>query len=252
MAGLSLGRGLDWLMAYQRPFRQQVARDGLLAVAPVSAVFALLTLVVSSLWRDRAAHAAVAACCAWRAADLAHGALLPLAGSALLVRRPVEAAWTVAAGWLVLGPLEAAVGGRRLLAIGALGHAVPTVLVDLAWLAGPRAGEGLAGLDVGTSAVVVGGAAALASLTRSAPLAAVLAAGVAVDLATTPNLASAEHLLAVAVGAAAALARRPDPEIARLAVAVLRGQVRRAARLFSGAPPWGSPDPSALDLTWRR
>ncbi|HYY80835.1 MAG TPA: hypothetical protein VFD04_16895 [Actinomycetes bacterium] len=235
----ALDLGLDWLMAYQRPFRREVTRDGLLAVAPVSALFVLLTLVVSGLWREGTTHAAVAACCAWRATDLPRRVLLPLAGSAFLVRRPVEAAWTVAAGWLLLGPLEAAVGGHRLLAIGAFGHAVPTVLVDLAWLAGPRAGEGLAGLDVGTSAVVVAAATALASWSRSAPLAAVLAAGVAVDLATTPNLASAEHLVAVAVGAAAVL----DPGTLRPAAWTRRAQVRRAqVRRATPAPI----------LTWRR
>jgi hypothetical protein len=127
-------------------------------------------------------------------------------GSALLVRRPVEAVWTVTATWLVLAPLEAVVGSRRLLAIATLGHVVPTVLVDLCWLAGGMAGQGLGGLDVGTSAVVVTAAAALAVATRSLPVATVLAAGLAVDIAAAPDLATAEHLIAVAVGVGLALA----------------------------------------------
>jgi hypothetical protein len=169
--------------------------------------FLLTSLVVSVLWHDPGGgQRAVAACCAWRAGDLPHGPLLPLLGSAFLVRRPVEAVWTVAATWLVLGPLEAVVGGRRLLLLGALGHAVPTVLVDLCWLAGGRAGQGLGGLDVGTSAVVVTAAAALAVATRSLPVASVLAVGLAVDVAAAPDLATAEHLVAVAVGVGVALA----------------------------------------------
>ena len=202
---------LGRVLAYQRPFRRQVATDGLVAVAPLSAAYALVTLVVSSLWRDPGAgHRVVVDCCAWRAADLPHGDLAPQLGNALLVRRPVEAVWTVTAVWLLLGPLEAMVGGRRLLLLGVLGHAVPTVAVDLCWLAGGRAGAALAGLDVGTSAVVVTAAAGLAVLTRSGSVAAGLGTGLAVDLATTPSLASVEHLIAAAIGIAGALILRPS------------------------------------------
>jgi hypothetical protein len=205
---------LDWALAYQRPFRRRVAADGLTAVAPLSVAYALTTLVVSVLWRQPGAgHRAVAACCAWRAADLAHGDLGPLFGSALLVRRPVEAVWTVMAVWLLLGPLEAMGGNWRLLLLGTIGHILPTIAVDLCWLAGPRAGGSLAGLDVGTSAVVVTVAAALVVVTRSAPLGAALATGLTVDLATTPNLASAEHLLATAIGVAGALVLRSTPRL---------------------------------------
>jgi hypothetical protein len=199
----ALGR----VTAYQRPFLASIAGVGLLAAAPASVSFLLVSLVVSSLWLDRGGgHQLVAACCAWRATDLPRGPPLPLLGSAFLVRRPVEAVWTVAATWLVLGPLEAVVGSRRLLAIAALGHVVPTVLVDLCWLAGGMAGQGLGGLDVGTSAVVVTAAAALAVATRSLPVAIVLAAGLAVDISAAPDLATAEHLIAVAVGVGLALA----------------------------------------------
>jgi hypothetical protein len=200
-----LGRVMD----YQRPFRVRVARDGLLAVAPVSVAYALVTLVVSVLWRDQgAAHRAVRACFAWRAADLAHGRLVPLLGSALLVRRPVEVVWTVAAVWLVLGPLEAMVGGRRLLLLGVVGHVVSTVAIDLCWLATGRADGDLAGLDVGTSAVVVTVTAALAVSARSLPLALALVTGLAVDIAATPDLATAEHLVAAAVGVGGGLILR--------------------------------------------
>ena len=200
---------LGWVMAYQRLFLVRVARNGLAAVAPVSVAYALVTLVVSVLWRDQgAARRTVSACCAWRATDLAHGRLVPLFGSALLVRRPVEAVWTVAAVWLLLGPLEAMVGGRRLLLLGAVGHAVPTMAIDLCWLASGRVDVGLAGLDVGTSAVVVTAAAALAVVTRSLPVILALATGLAVDLAATPGLATAEHLVAAAIGVGGGLILR--------------------------------------------
>jgi hypothetical protein len=204
---------LGWVMAYQRAFRTQVARDGLLAVAPASLAFVTVTLAVSALWRDPVAgHRVVAACCAWRATSLTHGAgaLLPLFGSAFLVRRPVEAIWTVAATWLVLGPLEAAVGSRRLLLLAAFGHVIPTVVMDLSWLAGNRIGGGLDGIDVGTSAVVVTTAAALAVASRSLPLGVALAAGLAVDIAAAPDLATAEHLIAVVIGISGALLLLPD------------------------------------------
>ena len=200
---------LGSVMAYQRLFLVRVARNGLAAVAPVSVAYALVTLVVSVLWRDPGAvHRAVSACCAWRATDLPHGRLVPLLGSALLVRRPVEAVWTVAAVWLVLGPLEAMVGGRRLLLLGVVGHVVSTVAIDLCWLASGRTDGSLAGLDVGTSAVVVTAAAALAVSARSLPPALALATGLAVDIAATPDLATAEHLVAVAIGVGGGLILR--------------------------------------------
>jgi hypothetical protein len=210
----------DRVFAYRRPLRAAVASVGLPAAAPASLSFLLATLVVSVLWRDPAGghRMVVAACCAWRATDLPHGPLLPLLGSALLVRRPVEAIWTTAATGLVLGPLEAVVGSRRLIVLGVLGHALPTVLVDLCWLATVRAGQGLDGLDVGTSAVVVAAAAALAVTTRSLPVAAVLVVGLTVDIVAAPDLASTKHLIAVVVGVCFAMAcsrRRAIPTSVR-------------------------------------
>jgi hypothetical protein len=193
-------------LAYRRPFRQRVDRVGLVAAAPLSHAFMAASLLVGGLWHDRpGGRRLVTACCAWRAADLPGGSPLPLLGSALLVRRPVEVLWTVAATWLVLGPLEALVGSRGLLVVATLGHAVPTVLVDLCWLAAGRSGAELAGLDVGTSGVIVAAAAALAVTASSLPVATVLAGCLTVDVAAAPGLATAEHLVAVAVGVALAM-----------------------------------------------
>ena len=198
---------LDRVFAYRRPLRAAGASIGLPAAAPASLSFLLATLMVSVLWRDPAGgHRLVAACCAWRATDLPHGPLLPLLGSALLVRRPVEAIWTVTATGLVLAPLEVVVGSRWLIVLGVLGHTLPTVLVDLCWLATGQVGQGLDGLDVGTSAVVVAAAAALAVTTRSLPVAIVLVAGLMVDIAAAPDLATTEHLIAVVVGVSFAMA----------------------------------------------
>lgn len=204
--------------AYRRPFRDRVAEVGLVTAAPASLAFLLTSLIVSSLWHDPAGGQRLAgACCAWQAADLPRGPLLPLLGSAFLVRRPVEALWTVTATWLVLGPLEVVGGSRRLILLGVLGNVVPTLLVDLCWLATGKADPGLGGLDVGTSGVIVTAAAALAVAASSLAVAAVLATSLAVDIAVAPGLATAEHLVAVAVGAAVAMAwsrwrgARPDP-----------------------------------------
>jgi hypothetical protein len=54
--------------------------------------------------------------------------------------------------------------------------------------------------------VVVTAAAALAVATRSLPVAAVLATGLAVDVAAAPDLATTEHLIAVAIGVGLAMA----------------------------------------------
>ena len=85
---------------------------------------------------------------------------------------------------------------------------------------------------VGTSAVVVTATAALAVLTQSVPLAAALATGLAIDLATTPNLATVEHLVAAAIGVAGALILRPNPQPQPVpvepAAAVLAEGARRA------------------------
>src|SRR4029453_5502923 len=64
--------GLGRVMAYQDPFRARVRRDGVLAAAPVSVGFVLVTLVVSTAWLDPAAgRRAAAACWAWQGSGLA-------------------------------------------------------------------------------------------------------------------------------------------------------------------------------------
>jgi hypothetical protein len=54
--------------------------------------------------------------------------------------------------------------------------------------------------------VVIAAAAALAVTTRSLPVAAVLVAGLTVDIAAAPDLATTEHLIAVAIGVSLAMA----------------------------------------------
>jgi hypothetical protein len=241
---------LGRVLAYRRPLQATVASVGLFAAAPASISFLLATLVVSVLWHDPpGGHRLVDACCAWRATNLPRGPLLPLLGSALLVRRPVEAIWTTTAAGLVLGPLEAVVGSRRLIALGVLGHALPTILVDLCWLVTGKAGQGLDGLDVGTSAVVVAAAAALAVTTRSLPVAAVLVASLTVDIAAAPDLATTEHLIAVAIGVSLAMAfsrerRRATAPSDSTPVDATTVELTTAAR-FRGSPPWSPSSPGS-------
>src|SRR6266498_3945896 len=63
-------------------------------------------------------------------------------------------------------------------------------------------------LDVGPSAVVVAAGAALVVWSRSLGIAALYLVGVAVDVLISPDLATAEHLLALATGAGVALILR--------------------------------------------
>jgi hypothetical protein len=120
--------------------------------------------------------------------------------------RPIEVAWAVVATWLLLAPLEATIGTRRMLLVGTLGNLLPTVSIGLAFLAAHPGAP--APLDVGTSAVVVAAGAALVVWTRSLAIAVLYLLGVAVDVLVSPDLATAEHLLALATGAAVALALR--------------------------------------------
>jgi hypothetical protein len=202
-----VGDRLAFLREYREPYRAALRRAGWWRAAPATWSFLGLTLLVSLLWLLPGGHVAAAACCAYRASDLRHwpGAGRA-AGSALLVRRPVEAVWSVVASWLVLAPLEALVGTRRILVVGVTGTLVPTVGMGLVFLS---VNPGVAApLDVGTSAVVVACAAALAVWSRSLGVTVLLLVGVAVDVLVSPDLATGEHLMALATGAAVALSQR--------------------------------------------
>jgi len=203
-----VSRRLAFLREYRTPYRAAVRRAGVWRAAPATWTFLALTLLVSLLWHVPAAHRAALACCAYRATDLTRWQQAPrVAASAFLVLRPIEAAWSVVASWLLLAPLEAAIGTRRLVVIGALGNLVPTLSTGLTWLA-RHPGATNAPLDVGASAVVVAAGAALVVWSRSLPIAALLALGLAVDVLVDTGLPAAEHLLALAVGVGSMLPLR--------------------------------------------
>jgi len=198
---------LAFLRDYRAPYRAAALRVGRWRAAPATWTFLALTLLVSLAWRLPAGHQAVAACCAYRATDLeSWPQAARVAGSAFLVQRPIEAAWAVVASWLLLAPLEAGIGTRRMVLVGTLGNLVPSVSIGLAFLAAHPGAH--ASLDVGVSAVVVTAGAALTVWSRSLAIAALYLVGVAVDVLVSPDLATAEHLLALATGAALAVVLR--------------------------------------------
>jgi hypothetical protein len=198
---------LAFLRDYRAAYRAATRRVGRRRAAPASWSLLALTLLVSLAWRVPPASRLVAACCAYRASDLdGWPRVLRVAGSPFLAVRPIEVAWAVVATWLVLAPLEAIIGTRRMLLVGALGNLLPTVAIGLAFLA---AHPGVRPpLDVGPSAVVVAAGAALVVWTRSLGIAWLYLLGVAVDVLVSPDQATAEHLLALAAGAAVALVLR--------------------------------------------
>ena len=202
-----MGGRLAFLREYREPYRAALRHVGRWRTAPATWSFLGLTLVMSLLWLLPGGHVAAAACCAYRATDLRHWpAAGRVAGSALLVRRPVEAVWSVIASWLVLAPLEAMIGTRRMVVVGVAGNLLPTVGMGLVFLS---VNPGVAApLDVGTSAVVVACAAALAIWSRSLGITVLVLIGVAVDVLVSPDLATSEHLMALATGAGLALVQR--------------------------------------------
>jgi hypothetical protein len=198
---------LAFLRGYRAAYREASRRVGRWHAAPLTWSYLALTLAVSLLWHLPAGHRLVADCCAYRATDLAGWPdAARLLGSAFLVLRPVEAAWAAVASWLLLAPLEAAIGTRRMLLVAAVGTLLPTLSMGLVFLAAHSAAS--APLDVGTSAVVVAAGAALAVWSGSLPIAVLYLVGVGVDVLVSPDLATAEHLLALATGAGLALALR--------------------------------------------
>ena len=201
---------LAFLRDYRAAYRVASRRRGRLRAAPVTWTYLALTLAVSLLWHVPGADRVVTDCCAYRATDL-HGwpEAARILGSAFLDVRPVEIAWSVVASWLLLAPLEALIGTRRILLVGAVGNLLPTASMGLIFLA--RNPAAAAPLDVGTSAVVVAAGAALAVLTGSLPVTLLYLVGVATDVLIAPDLATAEHLMALAVGAWLALAMRRRP-----------------------------------------
>lgn len=213
---------LAFLRDYRADWRAAVRRVGWWRAAPASWSLLALTLLASLAWRVPPASRLVAVCCAYRPSDLAGWPrLLRVAGSLFLAVRPVEIAWAVVATWLLLAPLEASIGTRRMVLVGLLGNLLPTVAMGLAFLA---AHPGVRPpLDVGPSAVVVAAGAALVVWTRSLPIAGIYLFGVGVDVLVSADLATAEHLLALATGAAVVLALRGR-------CAVRRGRLSRKAQ----------------------
>jgi hypothetical protein len=201
---------LAFLRDYRAAYREASRRLGRYRAAPVTWTYLAVTLAVSLLWHVPGADRLVSDCCAFRATDL-HGwpEAARLLGSAIVDLRPVEIAWSAVASWLLLAPLEALIGPRRILLLGLAGNLLPTLSMSLVFLATSPGAP--APLDVGTSAVVVAVGAALSVTTRSLPVTLLYLFGVGIDVFVAPDLATAEHLLALAIGVGFALAMRRHP-----------------------------------------
>jgi membrane associated rhomboid family serine protease len=201
---------LAFLRDYRAAYREASLRLGRYRAAPVTWTYLAVTLAISFLWHIPGTSRVVTDCCAFRATDLRG---LPeatrLLGSSFVDLRNIEIAWSSVASWLLLAPLEALIGSRRLLLLGAVGTLLPTAIMSLIFMA--RSPGAPAPLDIGTSAVVVAVGAALSVWTRSLPITLIYLFGVSIDVLVSPDLATAEHLLALVIGAFMGLAMRRRP-----------------------------------------
>jgi hypothetical protein len=194
------------MLTYRRPLRRLVIRRGPFRAAPVAVGLLVGCLLVSLAWATPGAgHRLVVACCAYRGWRASLGTTVRLVGGAFLLRHWYEIVWTVAATVLITAPFEAWVGSGRMLVTITLGQLVPTIAVATTGLAHDRRLGG-GGLDVGASAVIAAAAAGLAVRSRSLPVwTGLIIAQVVAGLVQAP-LATAEHLIAIAVGALATVA----------------------------------------------
>jgi hypothetical protein len=186
------------------------------SLAGIAAV-ATLAAVVSLAYRGPH-HAAVHFWCSYTPARLAAGRWWTLPGSALLVVHLKLFGINTALLLGVVLPYAVREGSRRTLAVFFAGHAVATLAVAAVVLPLAGAGWGPAEVvrtqvDSGVSAGVAAVAAAVAVSMRRQGWGTLLLAGLAVffaaHLATAHTLSEAEHLIALATGAA--LGRRWSP-----------------------------------------
>jgi hypothetical protein len=199
----------EWWAQQLGPVLDQVRSRGIIRAAPASLMVAagsfLATAAVriSTPWQNSATELL-----SYKGEDLYAWQLWKLISSGLLALSWPQWLWTLFVAVVLFAALEVRVGSRRLIACILLSHVVPTVVVALL---APAIGERdlLTHVDYGTSCLVVGAAAALAWVRRSALLAGVMVVSLATDAFLSAPSTAVEHCLAVTIGAAVAVAGSP-------------------------------------------
>lgn len=204
----------------------------------------LLSAVVASaivlMWLadHTAGRSVVAMCCGERVNAPIGVSLLRLPGSVLAPAALLPVWGSVAQVLLAFGITEAAVGARRTLTVAALAHAIGTLAGRyFVWYA-PAVLGGLPAswrhaLDTGPSAATCGLAVYVAVVVGCPRLGVLLAVAVSTAFALHPDLAGREHIVALAVGAAAAavqllMFRRAARHLVTLSAASTTGATVRA------------------------
>ncbi len=191
----------------------RVRRRGVLAfpvtLAVVGAVLALARLRASG----PAGAALVDACCGLRAGLPLPLWLLRLPGSLAAPAAHLPEVGSVVQVLLALGLAEAVFGSRRTVLLAGTAHVVATLAAKFFVLLGPTRPFGLPAsylwaADSGPSAATVALAVALAVALPAPRWGALVVGSVLVTSVLSPGLASREHLVAVLVGVAFAVAYR--------------------------------------------
>ena len=174
-----------------------------------SIAFAGTTLVVTAMsygpsgWRRAAERLAI-----YHAGDLAHGRMWRLPMSAFLAQSWAQLVWTLLLAATAVLALEALTGTIRVAIVLGAAHLGPTLLVA-AWAQWTADQQLLTTADYGTSCVVMGAAAGLASALRSRTIVALIVAAFCVDVWINAPYTIIEHLMSVILGAA--LVQLPAP-----------------------------------------
>src|ERR1019366_6817756 len=171
---------------------------------------AIASTIVIAWWADRTAGRSVVAVCCGERVDAPLGiSLLRLPGSMVAPAALLPVWGSVAQVLVAFGIAEAAVGARRTLTVAALAHGIGTLAGRYFVWYTPAFVGGLPtswryALDTGPSAATCGLAVCVAIVLGCPRLGGLTVIAVVAAFTLHPDLASREHLVALAVGAAAA------------------------------------------------
>jgi len=216
----------DALWAHFGPVLDARRSRGVLRAAPVSACLVLTSLLATAWmfvpgpWQDSAR-----AVWLYSGASLYHWQLWKVPASGLLAMGWMQWLWTLLMGLVVFAALEVRIGPVRTLVCAVASHCLPTILIALAAPLVGNAAE-LTYPDYGTSCLVVGAAAALAEVRRSAWLTAIIMASLLADVVLSAPSTTVEHWLSAATGAVVALGAEQYARIGRTKAGRLRASSR--------------------------